>query len=120
MIETIVLLLIGLFAGAYSGVLGIGGGLVIIPALVYFMKMSQHMAQGTSLAVMLPPITLLSVYTYYKAGYVDMKASIFVCLGFFFGSYFGGKLAVMLPSNVLKKAFAIFLMAVAIHMFFKN
>lgn len=118
MIEIIILLAIGLFSGTLSGVLGIGGGLVIVPALVYFLRMSQHAAQGTTLALMLPPITLLSTYAYYKAGHLDLKVIIFVCLGFFIGGYFGGKIAVALPSFVLKKAFAILLMGIAINMFF--
>ena len=119
-VELIILLAIGIFAGAYSGVLGIGGGLIMVPALVYFLKMSQHAAQGTSLAVMLPPITLMSCWVYYKAGHIDIKVATFVCIGFFVGSYFGGKLAVVLPSVVLKKSFAIFLMCIALHMFFKK
>jgi hypothetical protein len=120
MIELIILLAIGLLAGAYSGILGIGGGLIIVPALVYFLKMSQHTAQGSSLAIMLPPITLLSVWAYHEKGFVDWKVTLFVCIGFFFGSYFGGKLAVILPAMILRKSFAIFLMFVAVNMFFKK
>ena len=116
MIELIILIAIGLFAGAFSGVLGIGGGVIIIPCLVYFIKMSQHAAQGTTLALMLPPITLMSTYVYWKAGHVDWKITLFVCLGFFVGSYFGGKIAVVLPSLVLKRVFAIFLIGLAINM----
>lgn len=116
MLEIVILLIIGLFSGALSGVLGIGGGLVIVPALIYFLKMTQHQAQGTTLALMLPPITLLSTYAYYKAGHIDFKVTIFVCLGFFVGGLFGGKLAVLLPTFILKKAFAILLIGVAINM----
>jgi len=118
MTEIMILLAIGLFAGTYSGVLGIGGGLVIVPALVYFLKMSQHDAQGTSLAVMLPPITLMSCYVYYKAGHVDLKVAAWLCVGFFVGGYLGGKLAVMIPPLMLKRVFAIFLILIAINMFF--
>jgi len=120
MVELLILIAIGLFAGAYSGVLGIGGGLVMVPALVYFLKMSQQAAQGTSLAVMLPPITLMSCLVYYKAGYIDIKVVTWVCIGFFIGSYFGGKLAVILPTVILKKSFAIFLICIAIHMLIKK
>ena len=118
MTEVLILLAIGVFAGVYSGVLGIGGGLVIVPALVMFMNMSQKMAQGTSLAVMIPPLTLLSTYIYYKAGHVDLKAAIWICLGFFLGGYFGGRLAVMIPELILRRMFAIFLVIVALNMFF--
>ena len=116
MIELLLLITIGLFAGVFSGVLGIGGGLLIIPCLVYIMKMTQHAAQGTTLALMLPPITLMSVYVYWKAGHVDWKITLFVCIGFFVGSFFGGKIAVALPSLVLKRIFAVFLIGLAINM----
>ena len=117
---TFILILIGLFAGALSGLLGIGGGLVIVPALVYIAKMTQHQAQGTTLALMLPPITLLSVYAYHKAGNINWTITLFVCIGFFVGSYFGGDLANRLPEAALRKMFAIFLMVAAVHMFFKK
>jgi uncharacterized membrane protein YfcA len=120
MVEIIILLTVGLFSGVLSGVLGIGGGLVIVPALIYFLKMSQHSAQGTTLALMLPPITLLSTYAYWKAGYVDIKVTIYLCIGFFLGGYFGGKLAVMLPAMVLRRCFAVFLMGIAVHLFLKK
>ena len=120
MIEIIILITIGLFAGAFSGVLGIGGGIIIIPALVYFLKMSQHAAQGTTLALMLPPITLMSTYVYWKAGHVDLRVCAYLCVGFLAGSYFGGKIAVILPAAILKKGFAIFLVCVAVQLFFKK
>ena len=120
MTEVLILLAIGVFAGAYSGLLGIGGGLIIVPALVLLLKMSQHSAQGTSLAVMIPPLTLLSTYVYYKAGHVDIKAAAWICAGFFLGGYFGGKLAVMIPALILKRMFAIFLIIVAVNMFFSK
>ena len=116
MIEIIILIMVGLFSGVLSGTLGIGGGLVIVPALVYFLKMSQQSAQGTTLALMLPPITLMSTYVYWKAGHVDLKVTLFLCIGFFVGGYFGGKVAVMLPALVLKKCFAVFLIGIAVHM----
>ncbi|MCL2063592.1 MAG: TSUP family transporter [Candidatus Cloacimonetes bacterium] len=120
MVELIILIVIGLFAGVFSGVLGIGGGVIIIPCLVYFMKMSQHSAQGTTLALMLPPITLMSVYVYWKEGHVDWKITLFVCIGFFVGSFFGGKIAVALSSLVLKRVFAIFLIGLAVNMLFSK
>jgi len=118
--EIIILIIVGVVAGSLSGVLGIGGGLVMVPALVYFLKMSQHSAQGTTLALMLPPITILSTYVYWKNGFVDLRVCLYLCLGFLVGSYFGGKLAVTIPAVYLKKTFAIFLVGVAINMFFRK
>ena len=118
--EIFILLVIGLFAGTFSGVLGIGGGIIIVPALVYILKMSQHSAQGTTLALMLPPITLMSTYVYWKAGYVDIKITLLVCIGFFVGSFFGGKIAVYLSSIVLNKVFAVFLILLGLHMLLKK
>ena len=120
LIVILALIGIGLFAGIGSGILGIGGGLIIVPCLVYFMKMTQHQAQGTTLALMLPPITLMSTYVYWKAGHVNLKVTLFVCIGFFIGSYFGGKVAVALSSLALKRAFAIFLIGVSVHMLFSK
>jgi len=120
MIEIIILIVIGLFAGAFSGVLGIGGGIIIVPCLVYFMNMTQHSAQGTTLALMLPPITLMSTLVYWKAGHLDLRITLFVCLGFFIGGFFGGKIAVALSSIVLKRIFAIFLIGVALNMLFSK
>jgi uncharacterized membrane protein YfcA len=120
MYEITIFIIVGILAGIFSGVLGLGGGIIVVPALVYFLKMNQHLAQGTTLALLLPPITLLSTYVYWKEGYVDIRATIFLCIGFFLGGYFGGKIAVAIPALILKKGFAIFLICVAIHMFFKK
>ncbi|MDD4155254.1 MAG: TSUP family transporter [Candidatus Cloacimonetes bacterium] len=116
MYEIIILIVIGLFSGILSGVLGIGGGLVIVPALVFFLKITQHEAQGTTLALMLPPITLLSTYAYYKAGHLNLKVIVFVSIGFFIGGLFGGKIAVAINAFMLKKIFAVLLIAVALNM----
>jgi uncharacterized protein len=118
-IQTIlILLVIGLIAGMLSGVVGIGGGIVIVPALVFFIGFSQRMAQGTSLAIMLLPIGLLAVIQFYKAGYVDVKVSATIAFAFFIGSYFGSKIALSVSQDVLKKCFAILLLVVAIKMLF--
>jgi uncharacterized membrane protein YfcA len=114
----LILLVIGTITGVMAGMLGIGGGLVVIPALVMVMGMSQQAAQGTSLAMMLPPIGILAAYNYYKAGHVDIKFAILLAVTFIIGSYFGSKLAVRLPQETLKKIFGIFLLLVAIKMLF--
>jgi uncharacterized protein len=114
----LILLVIGTITGVMAGMLGIGGGLVVIPALVMVLGMSQQAAQGTSLAMMLPPIGILAAYNYYKAGHVDIKFALLLAVTFIIGSYFGSKLAVRLPQETLKKIFGIFLLLVAIKMLF--
>jgi uncharacterized membrane protein YfcA len=114
----IVLLLAGLAAGMLSSMVGVGGGVVIVPALVLILGMSQKLAQGTSLALMLPPIGILAVINYQKQGYVDFKVAAILCLTFIIGSYFGSKLVLRLDTVVVKKVFAVFLMIVALKYFF--
>jgi uncharacterized protein len=118
MMEIIILLLIGLAAGLASGILGIGGGILVIPALVYFLNYSQKAAQGTSLGLLLPPIGLLAVLNYYNAGYVNLKAAGIMIITFLIGSYISSKFAVNLPEGVIKKVFAVFLLFYAVKLFF--
>lgn len=107
-------ILCGLLAGIYSGLIGVGGGTIMIPFLVAFLGFSQHAAQGTSLAVMLPPITALAVWTYYKEGFVDLPVAGYIILGFILGALGGAKLAVMLPAVWMKKIFGIFLVGLGL------
>lgn len=116
--QIVLLIALGLITGIFSGVIGIGGGIIVIPSLVYFLSMPQQMAQGTTLAMMVPPIGLLAAYTYYKEGFIDFKVAALLCIGFFIGGLFGAKLAVHLPSLVLKKVFAVVLFILSIKMFF--
>jgi len=113
-------LLLGFATGILSGLVGIGGGIIIIPALVYGFHMSQRRAQGTSLGVLLAPIGILAFIEYYKAGNVDVKMAILLALGFVFGAYFGGAWAQQIPQNVLRKLFAILLALTAAKMFFQK
>ena len=113
-------ILLGLIAGIASGFLGIGGGAVVIPALVLFFKMNQHLAQGTTLAMLVPPIGLLAAYEYYVKGYVNFKLAAFLCLGFFIGGLFGAKLANNISDDVLRKIFSVFLFLVSIKLFFQK
>ncbi len=108
------LLLTGLIAGILSGVLGLGGGVVVIPALVYILGFSQKEAQGTSLAMLLPPIGILAVLNYYKAGFVDLKAAGIMVVAFLVGSYFSSDYVVKLPEFAIKKIFGIFLLIYAV------
>lgn len=112
------LLLLGLASGFLSSMVGIGGGTIIVPALVMMFAMSQKMAQGTSLAMLLPPIGVLAVINYYKAGYVDFKLAGILCVSFIGGSYLGSMMAVKLDDAILKKIFGVFLMILALKYLF--
>jgi uncharacterized membrane protein YfcA len=112
----LILIVIGIVTGVMAGMLGIGGAIIMIPALVYFLGVSQHMAQGTSLAVMLPPIGIIAAYNYYKAGEVNIKFAIILAACFLIGSYFGSRLALTLPQTALKKIFGVLLLLVAAKM----
>lgn len=109
-------LILGLVAGAFSGLVGLGGGIILIPALVYIFGLSQQSAQGTTLALMVPPIGILAAYTYYKSGYVDLKVAALICCGFLFGGLFGAKLGVVINQFLLKKIFAVSLLIFAVKM----
>jgi uncharacterized protein len=108
------ILLLGLTVGVLVGLLGIGGGVVLVPALVYLLHYDQHLAQGTSLFILLPPIGLGALREYWKNGQVDLRAGIYCALGFLIGGYGGGRIAVPMASNVLKAIFGCFLMMSAI------
>ncbi len=112
----LILILIGIVTGIMAGMLGIGGAIILIPALIYFLGFSQHMAQGTSLAVMLPPIGIIAAFNYYKAGQVNLKFALILAAAFIVGSYFGSKLALNVPQPVLKKVFGVLLLLVAAKM----
>jgi uncharacterized membrane protein YfcA len=116
----LLLLLIGVITGVMAGMLGIGGAIIMIPALVFFMGFSQQMAQGTSLAVMLPPIGIFAAYNYWKAGQVNIKFALILAATFIIGSYFGSKFALIIPQNILKKIFGILLLLVAAKMLFSK
>lgn len=116
--QVLLYLLLGLIAGILSGVVGIGGGTIIIPALVFLFGFTQHKAQGTTLALMVPPIGMLAAWTYYKQGFVDLRAALFIVLGFFVGGLLGARVAVGIPDAVLRKVFGVYLLIVAAQMFF--
>ena len=107
---------VGAVAGALAGLLGVGGGIVVIPLLVYGFGMSQHEAQGTSLGMLLPPIGLLAFLAYYRAGYVNVAVAMFLAVGFVFGAGVGGALAQGIADPWLRRAFAVFFVLVGMHM----
>jgi uncharacterized protein len=112
----LLLILVGLFAGTMSGLVGIGGGVVIVPCLVLLLGFSQHTAQGTSLALLLLPVGVLAVLNYYRTGNVDFKAVGIMCLAFVIGGWIGSKIALSLQQDVVKKIFAIVLFYTAFKM----
>jgi uncharacterized protein len=108
----------GILIGIVSGLVGIGGGALLTPLLIYYYSMDQHRAQGTSLAMLLAPSGFLAFWKYYKAGNADLKMGLWIALGVFLGGYFGGDWAQKLSSLTLRRIFAGFLVMVAIKMFF--
>jgi hypothetical protein len=110
------LLIAGFLTGIIGGLFGVGGGELFIPLLVYMFGFSQHQAQGTSLAVLLPPIGLLAALRYYKAGHVDFTTAGLLALGFFFGASLGALVATRIHGDVLRRIFGAFLFLVSLHM----
>lgn len=114
----IVLILIGIGSGMLSGLVGVGGGIIIIPSLIYFLKFDPKLAQGTSLGILLLPIGILAVMQFYKAGKIDFNAVWIISLGFLLGSFFGSKISLSLPQETVKKIFACLMIVIAIKMLF--
>ncbi len=115
----LILIIIGLLAGILSGMIGVGGGIIIVPALVYFLGLSQHTAQGTSLALMLPPIGILAAMNYYKAGNLNVKYALIIATAFIIGGYFGSKVSLIYFSeSMMKKIFGMIMLFAAIKLIF--
>lgn len=112
--EIILLLLVGTAGGMLSGIVGVGGGVILVPSLIFFLGFSQLAAQGTSLAMMVPPVGILSVLNYYQKGYVNLKVAAVLCVGFVLGSYFGSKIAVGLTPAQIRRIFGGVLLFVSI------
>ena len=116
----IILIVIGILAGILSGVVGIGGGLIMIPLLIILLGLSQHEAQGTSLAVMLPPIGILAASNYHKAGFVKWEYAMIIAITFIIGGYFGSKYAVTLRPDIVKRVFGIVMLIGALKIIFSK
>jgi uncharacterized membrane protein YfcA len=109
-------LLLGIVAGVLSGLVGIGGGIIIVPALVFLFGMSQHHAQGTTLALLVPPIGILAAWTYYRAGYVDIRVAVLVAIGFVAGSFLGARIATNISETALERVFGVALVLIGVKM----
>ncbi len=114
----LIIILVGIAAGILGGMVGVGGGIIIVPALVYFIGFSQKTAQGTSLALIMLPVGILGVMQYYKQGHVDFKVVGFLAAGFFIGSLFGSKIALGMSQETIKKIFAVLMILIAVKMLF--
>jgi uncharacterized protein len=113
----IILLIIGLCAGMLSGLIGVGGGIIVVPALVYFLHFSQHEAQGTSLGLLTLPVVFLAAFNYYKEGHIDIKVVLIMSAAFLIGGWLGSKLSLSIPEATVKKIFGVILMYTAFKMF---
>jgi len=108
--------LLGLITGVFSGFLGIGGGMILVPVMIYVFGLTQHQAQGTTLALMVPPIGLLAAMRYYYSGNVKINMAVFICIGFFVGGLIGAHFVQKVPDPILKKFFGVFLLFIAARM----
>ena len=114
----LILICVGIAAGILSGMVGVGGGIIIVPALIYFLGFSQMNAQGTSLALIMLPVGFLGVIQYYKMGHINYNIVMILAVGFIAGSFFGSKFALSLPQDTMKKTFAILMIIIAVKMLF--
>lgn len=112
----LILFVIGISAGTLSGLIGVGGGIIVVPALVYFLSFSQHQAQGTSLGLLLLPVGILAVLNYYQKGHVDVKVVGIMAVGFLLGGFLGSKISLAISQETVKKIFAIVLFYTAFKM----
>ena len=118
--QLIILMIIGILSGILAGVFGVGGAIIVIPALVFILGLSQHEAQGTSLAFMLPPVGILATWNYWKAGHVNWKMALVLSLTFVIGAYFGSQISVNISDKLLRKIFGILILFIAIKMIFSK
>jgi uncharacterized protein len=114
----LIVVMVGIAAGILGGLVGVGGGIIIVPALVYFLGFSQKTAQGTSLGLIMLPVGILGVLQYYKQGHVDFRVVGILAVGFLIGSFFGSKIALGLSQETVKKIFAVLMILIAIKMLF--
>ena len=116
----IILIVIGIISGLLAGVFGIGGAIIVIPALVFILGLSQHDAQGTSLAFMLPPVGILATWNYWKAGHVDWRIALVLSLTFVVGAYFGSQFSINISDKMLRRVFGVLMLVMAVKMIFSK
>jgi uncharacterized protein len=116
MVNILLYILLGVGAGILSGVVGIGGGILIVPALVFLFGFSQQQAQGTTLALLVPPIGILAAWTYYQYGFVNIRVAAFIAIGFILGSLFGARFAVGISNTMLEKIFGVTIILIGLKM----
>ncbi|MDQ3100715.1 MAG: sulfite exporter TauE/SafE family protein [Bacteroidota bacterium] len=116
--QIVQLMIVGLMAGALSGFVGIGGGLLMVPALIWLLGYSQHQAQGTSLGVLILPVVFLAARNYYKEGMIDIKVVAIIAVAFLAGGYFGSKWALALPAETVKRVFGIVMLVASLKLIF--
>lgn len=114
--DIMILLVIGMAAGVLSGMVGIGGGIIVVPALVYFLAFSQHSAQGTVLFMFLFPIGILGVFNYWQAGYIDWKVAAIMGASFLIGSFLGSKVAISMDMQSLRRVFGVVIFLLSLKM----
>ena len=112
----LMLLGVGLAAGVAAGMFGIGGGLIIVPALIFLLGMKEKQAIGTSLAALIPPVGLLGAAEYYRSGYINIKYAALIAVGLFIGAYFGARIVISMPDALIRRIYAIFLLVIAARM----
>lgn len=115
-----ILIIVGILAGLLAGAFGIGGAIIVIPALVFILGLSQHEAQGTSLAFMLPPVGILATWNYWKEGHVNWKIALVLSLTFFVGAYFGSQFSINISDKTLRRLFGGLLILIALKMIFSK
>lgn len=120
MFQLIVLVIVGILSGLLAGAFGIGGAIIVIPALVFILGLSQHEAQGTSLAFMLPPVGILATWNYWKAGQVNWKIALVLSLTFVVGAYLGSNFSINISDRLLRRLFGILLILIAFKMIFSK
>ncbi len=116
MTHPLIFILLGIVVGTLAGLLGIGGAIFVVPVLIYVYGWEQHLAQGTTLAMLIPPIGILAAWKYYEAGHVDLKVAGLLCIGFFAGGYFGAWIANQLSADTLRKIFGVAMLLIALKM----
>lgn len=118
--QLLILIVIGILSGILAGVFGVGGAIIVIPALVFILGLSQHQAQGTSLAFMLPPVGILATWNYWKSGHVDWKIALVLSITFVLGAYFGSQLSLNISDRSLRRAFGVLMIVMALKMIFSK